>query len=279
MQAPRPCSRGNDVHERDRERRERARLGNALASRDVRGVVAAAIDRRSRRPSIPLERLLRALLLEILSSIRSERQLVKRIDLDLPFRWFVGLESDEPLWHHSSSTRNRERLLSERIAQRSFEEVRSQAYVCGGATRRADSKWQAGRSVMPEVTTAAKSRGGKPTTQQSAHAAPRGGPSRSYPEGHERADDGRGSPRVPAPSSTHAMIRSVPAHPERRSMSIPRTRRRRCAFMPFRVQPIAGCAERRFDSVDLSKGSVPAATLSLPAPGPRPAGVTRTRRA
>lgn len=81
------------------------------------------------RPSIPPERLLRALLLQILFSIRSERQLVERIDYDLLFRWFVGLEIDEPVWHHSSFTKNRERLLSERIARRLFEEVRSQAYA------------------------------------------------------------------------------------------------------------------------------------------------------
>ena len=81
------------------------------------------------RPSIPPERLLRALLLQILFSIRSERQLVERIDYDLLFRWFVGLEIDEPVWHHSSFTKNRERLLSERIARRLFEEIRSQAYA------------------------------------------------------------------------------------------------------------------------------------------------------
>ena len=88
------------------------------------------------------------------------------------------------------------------------------------------------------------------------------GPSRSYPEGHERADDGRGSTRVPAPSPMQATTRSVPPQQEPRSMSIPRTRRRRCAFMPFGVQPIAACAERRSDSLDPSRGSVPAATLS-----------------
>lgn len=81
------------------------------------------------RPSIPPERLLRALMLQILYSIRSERQLVERIDYDLLFRWFVGMGIDDPVWNHSTFTKNRDRLLCSRIAQRLFDEIKKQAYA------------------------------------------------------------------------------------------------------------------------------------------------------
>jgi transposase len=54
------------------------------------------------RPSIPPEQLLRALLLQAFYSIRSERQLMERLDFDLLFRWFVGLGIDDPVWNHST---------------------------------------------------------------------------------------------------------------------------------------------------------------------------------
>jgi transposase len=69
------------------------------------------------RPSIPPERLLRASLLQLFYSIRSERQLMERMDFDLLFRWFVGLGIDEPVWDHSVFSKNRDRLLTTEIAQ------------------------------------------------------------------------------------------------------------------------------------------------------------------
>jgi transposase len=69
------------------------------------------------RPSIPPERLLRASLLQLLYSIRSERQLMERLEFDLLFRWFVGLGVDDPVWDATSFTKNRDRVLSEEIAQ------------------------------------------------------------------------------------------------------------------------------------------------------------------
>jgi transposase len=63
------------------------------------------------RESTPSERLLRALLLQAFCTIRSERQLVERIDFDLLFRWFVGLGMDDPVWNATSFTKNRNRLL------------------------------------------------------------------------------------------------------------------------------------------------------------------------
>lgn len=81
----------------------------------------------SGRPSIPPERLLRALLLLAFYSIRSERLLMERLDHDLLFRWFVGLEIDDPVWNHAVFSKNRERLLNERIAGEFFARVRAQA--------------------------------------------------------------------------------------------------------------------------------------------------------
>jgi transposase len=70
------------------------------------------------RPSIPPERLLRALLLQAFFSIRSERQLMERLDFDLSFRWFVGLGIDDAVWDHSTFSKNRDRLLDGDVAAR-----------------------------------------------------------------------------------------------------------------------------------------------------------------
>jgi len=69
------------------------------------------------RPSIPPERLLRASLLQLLYSIRSERQLVERVEFDMLFRWFVGLTIDEKVFDASTFSKNRDRLLTHEIAQ------------------------------------------------------------------------------------------------------------------------------------------------------------------
>ena len=69
------------------------------------------------RPSIPPERLLRATLLQLLYSIRSERQLVERLEFDMLFRWFVGLSIDEKVFDASTFSKNRDRLLTHEIAQ------------------------------------------------------------------------------------------------------------------------------------------------------------------
>src|SRR4051812_21725252 len=68
------------------------------------------------RGSIPPERLMRAMLLQAFYSIRSERQLVERIDYDLLFRWFVGLGIEDPVWDATSFTKNRDRLLESEVA-------------------------------------------------------------------------------------------------------------------------------------------------------------------
>ena len=67
------------------------------------------------RPSIAPERLIRASLLQILYSIRSERQLMEQMDYNLMFRWFVGLSPDDPIWHPTTLTKTRERLLNDLV--------------------------------------------------------------------------------------------------------------------------------------------------------------------
>jgi transposase len=79
------------------------------------------------RPSIPPEKLLRALLLQLLYSVRSERQLMEQLDYNLLFRWFVGLSMDDPVWDPTVFTKNRERLLQGDIARAFFERVLAQA--------------------------------------------------------------------------------------------------------------------------------------------------------
>jgi len=79
------------------------------------------------RPSVPPERLLRAVLLQIFYSIRSERLLMEQLDYNLLFRWFVGLEMDEPVWNHAVFSKNRERLLNQEVAREFFVRVLAQA--------------------------------------------------------------------------------------------------------------------------------------------------------
>jgi transposase len=79
------------------------------------------------RPSIPPERLFRALLLQVFYSVRSERLLMEQLDYNLLFRWFVGLEIDEPVWNHAVFSKNRDRLLNHDVAQQFFVRVKAQA--------------------------------------------------------------------------------------------------------------------------------------------------------
>src|SRR5207249_6267914 len=79
------------------------------------------------RPSIAPEKLLRALLLQALYSVRSERMLMEQLDYNLLFRWFVGLNMDDSIWDVTVFTKNRERLLDGDIAEAFFEAVLKQA--------------------------------------------------------------------------------------------------------------------------------------------------------
>lgn len=75
------------------------------------------------RPSIPPEKLLRALLLQMLYTVRSERMLMEQLEYNLLFRWFVGLNMDEPVWDVTVFTKNRERLINADVARKFFEQV------------------------------------------------------------------------------------------------------------------------------------------------------------
>jgi transposase len=75
------------------------------------------------RPSIAPDKLLRAPLLQVLYTVRSERMLMEELDYNLLFRWFVGMNLDDPVWDVTVFTKNRERLLAAGVAQSLFAEV------------------------------------------------------------------------------------------------------------------------------------------------------------
>src|SRR6266566_7174686 len=79
------------------------------------------------RPSIAPEKLLRALLLQVLCSVRSERLLMEQLEYNLLLRWFVGLNMDEPVWVPTVFSKNRDRMLEGDIAERFFAQVLEQA--------------------------------------------------------------------------------------------------------------------------------------------------------
>src|SRR5881396_1493506 len=105
--------------------------------RRLRRLVDAVLSKLSRRftamyahggrPSIPPEKLLRALLLQVLYTIRSERLLMEELDYNLLFRWFVGLNMDDPVWDATVYSKNRERLLESDIAALFFQAVLAEA--------------------------------------------------------------------------------------------------------------------------------------------------------
>jgi len=103
-------------------------IANAALA-DLTGEFATLYPERLGRPSIAPERLLRAMLLQAFYGIRSERQLMERMEFDLLFRWFVGLGVDDPAWDHSSFSKNRDRLLEGEIAAKFLAAVVAQPQV------------------------------------------------------------------------------------------------------------------------------------------------------
>jgi transposase len=105
--------------------------------RPIRGMVDEALQDLSGRfdeiyneegrKSIPPERLLRALLLQMLYSVRSERMLMEQLEYNLLFRWFAGLSANEPVWHPTVFTKNRDRLLAGAVAEEFFSLIVNQA--------------------------------------------------------------------------------------------------------------------------------------------------------
>jgi transposase len=102
----------------------RAMVDEALKSLD--GRFNEIYDQDGRR-SIPPERLLRALLLQMLYTVRSERMLMEQLEYNLLFRWFVGLSANEPVWHPTVFSKNRDRLLEGAVAEEFFSLIVSQA--------------------------------------------------------------------------------------------------------------------------------------------------------
>ena len=96
-------------------RKIRQVVNDALASLDAE---FEALYTDFGRPSIPPERLIRASLLQILFSVRSERQLMEQMDYNLMFRWFVGLGIDDPVWVPTVFTKNRDRLLTTEMSRK-----------------------------------------------------------------------------------------------------------------------------------------------------------------
>src|ERR1700677_1406446 len=83
------------------------------------------------RPSIAPEKLLRALLLQVLYTVRSERMLMEQLEYNLLFRWFVGLNMDESVWVPTVFSKNRDRLMEGDIAEKFFEQILQQASAAG----------------------------------------------------------------------------------------------------------------------------------------------------
>ena len=116
-----------------------ARVAKDHPLRSIRGLVNEALAAlsgefsamysRMGRPSIPPEKLLRAMLLQAFYSIRSERQLMERLEFDLLFRWFVGLGVDDEVWNHSTFSKNRDRLLEGDVAAKFMSVVLDQPRV------------------------------------------------------------------------------------------------------------------------------------------------------
>ena len=108
------------------------------ATREMANRALARLDRKFRklysrtgRPSVPPEQLLRALLIQVLYSIRSERMLMEQLEYNLLFRWFVGLEMDDRVWDVTVFTKNRNRLLEGEVAESFFQAVLEQAREAG----------------------------------------------------------------------------------------------------------------------------------------------------
>ena len=95
--------------------------------RTIRPELDRLYAKRMGRPSIPPERLLRALLLQVLYTVRSERQLMEQLDYNLLYRWFVGLDLEDAVWDATVFTKNRQRLLAGSIARKFFAAVVEQA--------------------------------------------------------------------------------------------------------------------------------------------------------
>jgi transposase len=131
--------RGTDVHQEGLFSyvSPESRIPKDHPLRPIRAMVDSALSElndqfetsyaRLGRPSIAPEKLVRALLLQVFYSIRSERLLCEQLNYNLLFRWFVGLSMDDAVWDHSTFSKNRDRLMQANVAQAFFEQILAQA--------------------------------------------------------------------------------------------------------------------------------------------------------
>jgi transposase len=167
-----------------------ARVRRDHPLRAIREIVNAALATLERafagmysptgRPSIPPEKLLRAMLLQAFYSIRSERQLMERLEYDLLFRWFVGIGVDDAAWDHSVFSKNRDRLLEGDIAAKFLGAVLGQPRVKGLLSTEHFSvdgtlieAWASMKSVKPRDGSGEPSAGGGRNMEADFHGQKR----------------------------------------------------------------------------------------------------------
>ncbi len=134
--------------------------------------------------------LVRALVLQVLYSIRSERLLVEQLDYNLLFRWFVGLSVDDRIWDHSSFTKNRDRLIEAGVARKLLRRVGASSAARGAALLGALQRgWDADRGLVGGQEHA-------PARRQGRSAAPGTQPARGLPRRAAQQRDARGPARA-----------------------------------------------------------------------------------
>ena len=188
----------------------------------IRAVVDEALDALSAefealyarvgRPSVPPEKLIRALLLQAFFSIRSERQLMQQLDYNLLFRWFVGLSMDAPVWDATTFSKNRDRLLEAGITRKLLAAVLAQPRV---AALMSDEHFSVDGTLI-QAWASHKSFRPKDTPGQDGGGQDGGGddPPAGRPEGRNAERDFRGEKRS---NDTHASTTDPDARLARKS--------------------------------------------------------------
>jgi transposase len=168
------------------------------------------------RPSIPPEHLLRALLLQVLYTIRSERQLMEQLEYNLLFRWFVGLGMDDAIWHATTFTKNRERMVTAGLAEAFFTAVVRQADARGLLSREHFTV----DGTLLEAWASQKSVRRKDEDSSGPPAAPNasGGGARGGPVGRDTPADFHGERRS---NATHASVTDPDARMARKGAGKP----------------------------------------------------------
>ena len=208
-----------------------ARVPSSHPLRRIRAVVDEALDvlspdfdgmyAQAGRPSIPPEKLLRALLLQAFYSIRSERQLMEQLDYNLLFRWFVGLSMDAPVWDASTFSKNRDRFLDGDVAQRLLTAILDQPRVRALMSDEHFSvdgtliqAWASHKSFRPKPAAGSNDTQGGPPAPPSSTAEPPAAGAGSPAAGRNQEWDWRGQTRS---NETHASTTDPDARLARKS--------------------------------------------------------------